>query len=77
MIWDHPAVGQINIFLKLNGDHLRIDLDHSPDQPIVDTVATPVMVTHDLNLIADVIGFYSVGSRLKVELCQPCLLKIN
>lgn len=74
MIWHHPTIREIDILLKLNSDHLDINLNHCPHQPIADTIAVSVVITKYLDLITDMIHLDPIGSRLEMELCQLRLL---
>jgi hypothetical protein len=44
MIGYHPAIGQIDAFLKLYCDHLGIHLHNNPLQPIPDSLIISVMI---------------------------------
>jgi hypothetical protein len=75
MVGDHPAICQINVFLKLYGDHLRIYLDDGADQPVPHSHAPIILVIAiHFDLIAHVIGFALVGSAGKVDIGQFDLL---
>jgi len=60
MVWHHPTVREIDILLELDGEHLRIDLDDRPFQPITNTFSTKIMITKNLDQIAYAIGLFTV-----------------
>ncbi len=61
MIGDHPTVGQIYIFLKLDRDHFRISLDNHASQPVPNPLAILIfMITIHLHPITYVIGLILV-----------------
>ena len=55
MIRHHPTIGEVNILMKLNCDHLGIDLDDHAFQPIACPFSIIVMVTINLDNIANLI----------------------
>ena len=48
----HPAVGQIHILSKLNGDHLLIDLNDNSLEPISNAFVVLVVITQHIDDIA-------------------------
>jgi hypothetical protein len=57
MVWNHPAICKINAFLKLNRDHLGVNLNDDTLQPITDTFICSIVVTKYLHTIPHLIGF--------------------
>jgi hypothetical protein len=53
MVGNHPTIGQIDIILELDGDHLWIDLHNYPFQPISHTLAVSLVITIDLHMVTD------------------------
>jgi hypothetical protein len=69
MIRDHPSVGQVHIFLKLDSDHFGICLDDDTFEPFPDPVTFCVfMVTVDLNRVADLKNLFAVRRTTKTQL---------
>jgi hypothetical protein len=66
MVWYHPAIGKVHVFLELDSDHLWIDLNNNPFQPIANPFATSFVVTIYLNPITDVKCLFQVRRRCKV-----------
>jgi len=63
MIWHHPSICEIDILLKLNSNHLRIDLYDSANQPIPHAIAMCIfMVAEYINSIADLIMLFAIRS---------------
>ncbi len=58
MIRHHPAIGQIDILLELDGDHFCVGLDDHSFEPTTNTlIFIVVMITKDFNRIADLKDF--------------------
>jgi hypothetical protein len=74
MIRHHPTIGQVNVLLKLNCDHLRVHLNDGALQPIAYPVSTMVVIAVDLNPIADLVRFFPVWGGCKIQSWQFCLL---
>jgi hypothetical protein len=62
MVRDHPTICQIDIFLELNGEHFRIDLNDRTLEPIADAVAFSLMITEHFNAVANFEGLLSFRS---------------
>jgi len=58
MIGYHPPVGQINVLLKLTGDHLGVDLHHGPLQPVAHSLAVAVVIAEYFDAITNLIGLF-------------------
>jgi len=69
-IGHHPAISEIDVLLKLYGEHLGIDLDDCANQPIPYSIPTLIVVAVDLNLIPHLKAFFSIRSGCKVKLSQ-------
>ena len=77
MIGYHPAVGQINILLELDGDYFRIDLDDSAQQPIAHPHALIILViTVDVYQITNFVRFPLIGSACEINVGQVRLLNL-
>lgn len=70
MIGDHPSIRQVNIFLKLNGDHLQVDLDNCAHEPVAYAIAILIVITQYFNVIANIVHLNPIWSCFKVKLCQ-------
>jgi hypothetical protein len=66
VVRDHPPIRQINIVLELDGDHLGIDLDYDPLQPIADPFVIPFVIAVNLNAISDLVCLIPVGCTCKM-----------
>jgi hypothetical protein len=76
MVRNHPAIGEIHIFLKLHRDHLGIHLNDGPSQPIANPVSIHIVITKHLNAIPDLKGALLIWSFGKKQTGQSCLLKL-
>ena len=66
MVRDHPAIRQVDIFLKLDRNHLTISLNNDPCKPISGPVSLFVlMVAKDLNPVPYFIILILIWSRRK------------
>lgn len=62
MIGNHPTVGQIDIFLKLDGDHFCVCLyDHAFEPPADAFIFIVIMVTKNFNHVPDLKYFILLG----------------
>ena len=66
MIWNHPSVRQVNILLKLDCDHFRIDLDNSAFQPVTDSFTIFLMITEDFDAIPHRESLIQIWYRCKM-----------
>jgi len=74
MVRHHPAICQIHIFLELDGDHFRIDLDDCPYQPITNahTVRIFVIAIY-FDVVTHIVTFTLIRSAREVDVSQFCL----
>ena len=56
MVRNHPAVGQVNFRLELNGNQFSIDLHDSTLQPTLNTLIAFLVVAKSFNCISDLIA---------------------
>ncbi len=76
MIRHHPAIGQVHVFMKLDRDHLRVNLDDNAFQPAAHAFAVFIMVAVDLDDITHAILTIFSGWGTKRDLCQCNLLNL-
>jgi hypothetical protein len=75
VIRDHPAIRKVNIFFKLDGYDLGVDLHNDAHQPTTNTfVLLVIVIAKNFHTIADPICVFAVRCICKVEICQFCLL---
>jgi hypothetical protein len=74
MVGDHPAVRQVDVVFKLNGDHFRINLNHYALEPVADALSGTVVVAEYIDVVTYLVGLVAVWSGCKMKLCQRHLL---
>ncbi len=78
MVGYHPAIGQVNILLKLYRDHFIVRLDNNPCQPIPRPVAFVIfMIAVYFYTIANSIILALVRRGCKAQFCQSGLHFVN
>lgn len=77
MVRDHPTICQIDVFLKLDRDQLRVDLNNRPDQPVSNAIAVVIVIAQDFDVIADTVDFFTVGRGCEIKSRQFSLLKTS
>jgi hypothetical protein len=70
----HPAIGQINVVLELDSDHLRVNLDDCAHQPIAHPVAIAIVIAKDFDLVANIVGIILIWGRCEEKVWQSVLL---
>jgi hypothetical protein len=67
MIWHHPAIGQVHVFLELDCDHLWIDLYDRARKPITDAFSLLIfVVAQHLDPVPDFVSFPLVGRACEI-----------
>jgi hypothetical protein len=74
VIRDHPAIGEVNVLLKLNGDHFRVHLHDGAIQPITDPIAIDIVITEHLNPIPNLKNILLIWSFSEKQIRQSRLL---
>ena len=75
MVWHHPAIGQIDVFLELNRQHFRVNLHDSAFQPIAHPFTDGIFVIAiNLHPITYLVWLPLIGSRGEVNIRQDILL---
>lgn len=69
----HPAIGQVDILMELNGNFFMTFFYNHTFQPISHAIVLMIMVAENLNMIADLVILIIFGRFGKRNCCQNCL----
>jgi hypothetical protein len=53
VVRNHPPIRQVDVLLKLDGDHLGIDLNDRTIQPITHAIPLVLVIAKNLNVISN------------------------